>query len=761
MQRMAHEEAEFERQLQAIFRQEADDHLKVIASVLRLLPGAPDDDRGRLIESIHRETHSLKGAARSAGAADVETICGAFEDLFANVKQGRASRVLSPGGAAELLEIVDDLTGLVGPAPDAPGRIRVSVVLRKLESLMDGAAEQTAPTAGQTAEARTPARHEPALGEKSVSQETVRVAAARLDAVLLDAEDMLAAKLAMNERAAALRELHVVFEHWQRKRAAARSKMRQVQEWLAKSPAQGASAPPAAVRRLCEAMDSEHTLLQPLVHRVRKLTHDADRDRHAIGSMTDRLLDDVKQALMLPCSSSFAGLPRMVRELARELDKEIEFRIDGAELEVERRILDEIKGSLVHLLRNAVDHGIEPPAERVRQGKPRWGSVVLSVTAQEGRWVEFAISDDGRGLDTTAIAAAAVSRGIATEPALRERSEHDIQALILQSGLSTRRAVSSVSGHGLGMAIAIEKADRLGGTLTFSSQSGVGATFRLALPLTLIRFKGLLVGVRGARYMLPLAAVERVQMSTQASVCEVQCQRCARIGGAPIALVELANLLALPPGSESESRADTIPVVVIAAAGQRLACMVDEVMGVQEVLVKRLAPPIDQIPNVVAATVLGNGEVVPILLPAGLVRSAQNGERAETVVAPRAEKRAAQGRVLLIEDSVTSRALLKNILHADGFAVVTAVDGLDGLDKLRSGQFDVIVSDVEMPRMDGFELTSRIRADPDLAQLPVVLVTSLESAADRARGIDVGASAYLVKSRFDQEYLLAAVRRFI
>jgi two-component system chemotaxis sensor kinase CheA len=319
--------------------------------------------------------------------------------------------------------------------------------------------------------------------------------------------------------------------------------------------------------------------------------------------------------------------------------------------------------------------------------------------------------------------------------------------------------ITALSGRGLGLAIVREKAEKLGGRVAITSTHGSGTTVRVTLPLTLATFRGVLVEVARRMFVVPTAQVERVTRFRGTDVQTVEGRESLAHNGRALALARLADVLELPdprPPADNEARA----AIVLGAGNERIAFAVDAVLDEREVLVKPLRKPLVRVRNIAGATVLGSGQVAPILNVTELMQSARRAPAPRP--APQADATAAAGkpkRALVAEDSITSRMLLKGILESAGYEVKTAVDGLDALTQLRSDAFDVLVSDVEMPRLDGFSLTARVRADRALAELPVVLVTALASREDRERGIDVGANAYLVKSDLDHSDLLATVRR--
>jgi len=319
--------------------------------------------------------------------------------------------------------------------------------------------------------------------------------------------------------------------------------------------------------------------------------------------------------------------------------------------------------------------------------------------------------------------------------------------------------ITRISGRGLGLAIVREKVEKLGGRVAIESHRGSSTTIRMTLPLTLATFRGVLIESAQRLFVLPTAQVDRVTRFKPQDVQTVEGRRTLALNGRAVALVDLAEVLQLPSTARKPHPPEATPVLVLGAGEQRVAFAVDAVLDEREVLVKRLTKPLSRVRNIDGATILGSGEVAPILNVSDLLKSARTAGATPGKPAAAVASAIPAKRILVVEDSITSRMLLKGILESAGYDVKTAVDGIDAFTALRAERFDLVVSDVEMPRMNGFDLTVRIRAERTLAEVPVVLVTALESREDREHGIDVGANAYLVKSSLDQSDLLETLRR--
>ena len=805
---MTHTDAEFLRQLRAAFHVEAGEHLQAISSGLLELEKAQEvERRAEIVATVFRAAHSLKGAARAVNLEYVEAVCQGLEGVLA------AWRRQDVRPSAKLLDLLHDavraVEGLlpaadgapVRPSPQEPEQDAGSTLLLLLRKLADletawgapDAADQSAGSASALAKptllqppvpelplgAEAPALSAPAPVESAAPRDepghrqgppvkhaladTLRVSTAKLDALLLQAEEMLAVKLTAAQHVVDVRAIMGILDAREKEWARFLSDFRgertsaSARGPLPASPSSGTGASDAVLMRFIE-WNQEHA--RTLHDRLSALMKAVDHERRVTAGMVDTLLESSKKLLMLPASTLLEMCPRLVRELSRELGKEIGLTVRGGEVEVDKRILEGMKDPLVHLLRNAVDHGIEPAEKRAQQHKPPAGTIAVTVAGTEGNKVEIVIGDDGGGIDAARVRSAAVRRGVISQEDAGRLGERESLGLIFRPDVSTSPIITEISGRGLGMDIVKSEVERLGGRVDLETRIGVGTTFRLLLPLTLATFRGILVRSADQLFVVPTTSVDCVVRMKPQDIRTVENRETLKLNDKAISYVRLSDVLELPRVTPDKSAGTWAPVVVLASGGKRIAFQVDAVVNEQEVLVKPLGMPLARVRNISAATVLGTGKAVPILNVEDLMKSAALG-RAAAARAPAAAAPAQSARIIVAEDSITARMLLKNILESAGHRVKTAVDGLDALTALKTENFDLVVSDVEMPRMDGFELTAKIRADARLAELPVILVTALSSREHRERGVDVGADAYIVKGSFDQSDLLDAVRRLL
>lgn len=704
---------EFLEKLFETFRVEAEEHLRAITVTLTGLEQSPEPARqAQLVETLFREVHSLKGAARSVNQSDLEKACQALENVCVEIKAGAIA--LTRDLFDQLHRSVDLLASLVHEKRKQPTATQPALELVRFKA--------------------------------DASAKTVRIPAGRLNAILLQSEEMRSVSLGMGQCA---RELRALGESV----AASRK------EW-----------------------ENERPELRPFFRElsggISGAVKSVEHERRAFSGMLETLLDDVRKALMLPASSLLEVFPKLVRDLSGERGKRVELAVSGGEVEIDRRILEELKDPLMHLARNAIDHAVEKPEARQSAGKPPAARLEIAVSAKSGDQVEVVVRDDGAGVDRRALVKSAVKAGLLSlekAQAPGELSEQEVFSLMFRSGVSTAPVVTDLSGRGLGLAIVQEKVERLGGAITVESREGLGTAFRIALPTTLATFRGILVESRGRAFVVPTANVERVLRVEREDVKTVEGRDTIPFDGKAVAFAGLGETLRLPAAvSSADSAAAAGPahaLAMVLRAGQwRIAFGIDGIRGEQDILVKQLGPQLKSAPGLYGATVLGDGSIVPILHVPNLMESAAVAPFESAVTMPPQSARGDSGliagsdkrrSVLVVEDSVTSRTLLKNILEAAGFSVKTAVDGLDALATLRTEPFDLVVSDIDMPRMDGLALTSKIRGEEALARIPVVLVTASETRETRERGIEAGANAYVVKSRFDQGNLVEIARRLV
>ncbi|MDD5035101.1 MAG: response regulator, partial [Methylococcaceae bacterium] len=746
---------DFLKKLLATFKIEADEHLKAMSDGLLELQQMPAcTQQADIIERIFREAHSLKGAARAVNLTQVESVCQALESIFAALKGKKI--VLSSPLFDLMQEALAELAISLFAKDEAMAIAKGAATLTKrledaLKNNQPYHPEPTAPENSPRSACPAPPADPPppmvASGIRLPSlprnlSETVRVSTTKLAAVMRQAEELLPAKLSTGQRAVDLDRIEATLASWKKQRADIQPLLRAFERSPRRNGKNNAGKKQQELTRLLEYLDAENHLIKTLENQITGVRKSSGHDHRALDGMVDGLLQSLREMLMLPFSSLLETFPHFVRELAHDQGKEIELEIQGSNIEIDRRILEEMKDPFIHLLRNSVDHGIEKPADRLEKQKPPGGTICLAIIQQDGGKVEIIVSDDGAGIDLEKVKAAAVRQGLVSSEEFDKLGEQEALALIFKSGVSTSPTITELSGRGLGLAIAKETVERLGGTIAIAARPGVNTTFRIVLPLTLATFRGVLVRAAGQNFILPLHNLECVVRLAWKEIQTVENRETIPLNGRVVSLVRLAEVLELAPNAAGDNRPKdetdgNIQAAILGLGATHIAFQVDEVIGEQEVLVKMLGRQLARVRNVAGACVLGAGQVVPVLNVADLMKSALRQTTAKRASMDVKTAKIPQRSILVVEDSITSRSLLKNILESAGYHVTTAVDGLDAYTILKTGTFDLVVSDVEMPRMNGFDLTAKIRSDKLLAELPVVLVTALESREHRECGIDV------------------------
>ncbi|HHS12744.1 MAG TPA: hybrid sensor histidine kinase/response regulator [bacterium] len=789
----------FLKELLAMFKIEAEEHIKAMSSGLLDYEKKSDAaTRLGIIETVYREAHSLKGASRAVNLVAVETMCQSLESVFSAMKR----EVLFP--STDQFDTLHEAVDLLPKLVESPDTTETSELIHRLEDILkeeEKTSKKTAATqnissrkmvgaekivskadtkskeSDKQPEKEKPLSHEPdqqaqayapdppssTVGmDKTLLSETVRIATHKLDSILLQTEEMLAAKLASMQQVEELKQILNFLDVWKKEWEIYYPEIKAVSRFMAsrgKTLIEGQAY--LRMERLLDFFDWHMERVKNLEDHFAPIIKMSEESSKQLGGMVDGLLDDMKMVLMLPFSTLLKIMPKVVRDLSRDQGKDVELIVKGSTVEVSRRILEEMKDPLIHILRNCVDHGIEKPDERVRLGKPSGGTITVSVSQLGADKVEILVNDDGQGIDGSKVKQVAVKRGLISHKDAAKLSEEESRMLIFQSEISTSPIITDISGRGLGLAIVREKVERLGGSVMLESEPGKGTTFRIVLPVALATFRGIMVRAGDQTFVLPTINVDRVTRVLKEDIKTVENRETISLNGRALSFVRLADVLEIPVKDTDDETSDHIQVVVLNAIEKRIAFGVDEVLSEQEVLVKKLGRQLSRVRNVAGAMIYGTGKVLVLLNVIDLMKSAMKVSTAPRQTKLMEEEKALRKSILIAEDSITSRTLLKNILESAGYNVKATVDGVDAFTELRADEYHMVVSDIEMPRMNGFELVTKIRQNKKTAELPVILVTGLESKEDRERGIDVGANAYIVKRSFDQSNLLQVIKKLI
>jgi two-component system sensor histidine kinase and response regulator WspE len=484
-------------------------------------------------------------------------------------------------------------------------------------------------------------------------------------------------------------------------------------------------------------------------------------DEHSARAedLNTRLYREVIVSRMRPFGDGIHGLPRLVRDMARALEKEAKLTVEGEKTEVDRDILEKLESPLTHLVRNALDHGIELPEERIKAGKPRTGTIRIDARHRAGM-LQVTISDDGGGVTLEKLRRKIIERGLNAPDMVRKMSEMELLEFLFLPGFSTATTVTEFSGRGVGLDVVHDTIRKVGGSVRISTSQGRGTTFHLQLPQTLSVIRAVVVDIAGEPYAFPHTRIDRLTRIHRNDIRSLEHRQFFNLDGHNIGLVFAAQLLEL---SSSPVVGDGLPVVLLSDSSGSYGLVVDSFRGEQDLVVRPLDTRLGKVPNLSAAAILDDGSPVLIIDVEDLIRSAD--QFIQTGALMRCETRSttsvAKKRILVVDDSFTVREVERQLLVHRGYDVSIAVDGMEGWNKIRSEKFDLLISDIDMPRMNGLQLVSAIRSNEKLRDLPVVIVSYKEREEDRLRGLEVGANCYLTKSSFHDNRFIEAVEDLI
>lgn len=813
-----------DQELRDLFKAESDEHLQKLDEGLLHLEKNPDDME--TLKTLFREAHSLKGAARMLGVADVEALSHRFEDILGAASKGQLrfssplvdgmvrglddiramvqeavfgepSRVSLSEAMARMAEVsVTDARPIhvappvVAPRPPAkpvmsspppmpppvvapvvaqPAVVpREEVVAPKAPPIPPPVAPpppvvEEAPPRVETKESKEAVEGRETTLEEEVSRiDTIRVDPRKLDILLNQVGELSVVRTRVKRR---LKEIDEALGDWEDLQ---RSALCSGPDLFLRPPGQGVGEHDGVRKRFDQ-----------LGGHLRELRHGLFEDEASLDLLTRELEEGIRSLRLLPLSTLFNLFPRMVRDLSRQQDKPVELLLKGGDTTADKRILEEMKGPLTHLLRNAMHHGMEEAPLRQKLDKPLPGTIQIKAS-RTATHIVIEISDDGRGLDMEAIRQTALKLKYYSEAEIHLLSPGQLHNLIFTSGFSTTTKVTDVSGRGVGLDAVRSGVERLKGSIQVDSTHGKGTSFVIRIPITLATTPVFIVEAAGQVFAIPLDFVHSVRQASPSLLFTLEGRQTLSVNGVPVSVVGLADLLALPPPARETALAgDQVrPCIILDSAEDRIGVFVDQLLDEMEVVMKPHTGIIKRVRNISGASIMGNGEVCMVINPLDLIQTAKQSPVIDRHLPdPAGDGEGKKGGVvhegmilsqesvlpvvLLAEDSITTRTQEKRILEGAGYQVIMAVDGLDALDKLQRNTIHAVVTDIQMPKMDGLTLTRKIRQNKQYQALPIILVTSLSSEDDMRQGLDAGASAYLVKTAFDQKVLLDTLRRLV
>lgn len=759
-----------------LFRSEASTQNRIMADELIALEHDPHD-RTR-IDALMRAAHSIKGAAAIVNLPQVVALAHQMEDVFVAAQQGRLQ--LGRAAVDALLAGVDLLEQIaVLPDADASGWFArqeetIAATVQRIALLL-GAPQREA-TAGVSEYAES----EPALISVPVATPISRVAAEPEPAPAAHAasprktqpraDHALKVSVAHLDRLLSLTSQSVVSAHmfvpvlqsmqrFKKKQGELFALIDALQQTAGTGMvgnSTGRTDAPLGNDVLADRIAAILQAAAPLKHDLLQRLTELETHHRLHLAATQTTLDEVLALRMRPIRDGVQALPRMVRDLAHSLGKEAHLHISGENTPVDRDILAAIESPLNHLLRNAVDHGIEEPQAREAAGKPRQGHIRLHAH-HAGGMLHIEVSDDGRGVDLNRIRQRIVERRMATAAMVEALSKEELLEFLFLPAFSLKDATSLVSGRGVGLDVVQAAVRQQYGTVQIDSQPGQGMQTTIILPLTQSVVRSMVVGIGGQAYAIPIARISRVLRLDAAQVLTLENKPFATVDGEHVGLVDAAQLLGMPAAARDQA---ALPVVLIGSGNRRYGLVVDTLAGEQSLAAQPLEATFGKLKDIAAGALLQNGLPVLILDVADLLLSIEkllgSGGLQPLQSASGPSRRTAR-RILVVDDSLTVREMERNLLQSHGYAVDVAVDGIDGWNAVRSADYDLLITDVDMPRMDGIELVTLVKKDARLQALPVMIVSYKDRPEDRARGIQAGADYYLTKGSFHDETLLEAV----
>jgi two-component system, chemotaxis family, sensor kinase CheA len=722
-------------QLLETFRLELEERIQIITeALLSLEKDISATDQKQLLEEMFRAAHNIKGASRGIGLENTAKLAHRMESLFTALQRGESH--IQSGLVDICLLGLDTLRNLL----DIEGQDNVpGEEFEELLQLLQMAIEGDLPTEQQLLVQKSQSVSSSAVVSTKISNdiaaESIRLPVQRLDRIATLVNELQISQLRVEQHQLDGRKIADLSQQLRRYWVKMMSSNLSPSRWAF---SEGADLV-LELNDLCQNMDvgirSTHSLLKPL---------------------TSSLRDDVHELRLIPAETILNPLKLVVRDVAQAENKKVELVLDGAHLEMDRVILEKIRDPLVHLLRNAVDHGIETPDVRTKAGKDEIGHINISLE-REGNNVYLSIKDDGAGIDLQSIKNKILKLELASQQEVNEMSETELADFIFRTGFSSRDKISEISGRGVGLDVVRSNLQMLKGSVSVSFTEQYGSHFLLTIPFTMGSEHGLFVRCSDQTFAIPAQYIKRIMEITSADIINLESKQAILIDSKPVALQMLSNLLQLP---ENKMPMDEFyQLVVIHSGWKQMALIVDSIVGEQEMVIKSLYPPLDNLANISGGTLGNDGNIILVLDILDLL-----GQKPNTVVlSSRRNKIINQKtkKILVVDDSITTRTLEVSILQRQGYNVQAVVNAEEALAKLQTEHFDLLITDVEMPGMNGFELTDQLRTHLNLEKLPVIIVTSLASEADRRRGLEVKADAYIVKSDFESTELLNIVAQLI
>ncbi len=750
------------------FTQEAKELIQKLNEGLIRLEKDPQQQDS--IKELLRASHTLKGSSKILGFNAVSRLSHKMEDLLTGLQDEQLSltselvdllfkttdligqcieeilqgaeaidisdacRVLDRAAAGEDISEEADLLELPAFSPGFPSRSDHVVQVSPADYKISQETQETETTTSRPDDIP----HQDRDNSPSQLEETIRVGVEQLDNVVRLIGEIAVSHRKSNHSLTLLKELQRI----------GRAHVKQLQHVL-----QGGSSAELRHTTKSDLLQESHQLLKGLEKLFKEYRNEFAMQDLVIGE----LYEDILNMRMLPLSTIFKAFPRAVRDMSKYFHKNIELRITGDDTTLDKKIIEKLDGPLIHILRNSIDHGIEAPDERLAKGKPTTGLIEIRASCKSGH-IKIEIRDDGRGVQLETLKQRAIQRGLISEEKAGTLSDAELLNLVFLPRLSTSEMITDISGRGVGMDVVKVNIEQLKGSITLKSSPDRGSSCILTLPMTLTTLRSLIISSRQKLFAVPINTIEETLQVSEHEFIDIIGHNAIRRRNQIIYVVELADILDLEkerlPGTEQKF------VLIARINGTRVGLIVDKIIDEQDVVVKQLPPHMQKAKMIAGAAISSSNSIMLILhIPEILDLVKHATQHLQKMSFSKGAK--GPSRILVVDDSVNTGEIEKRILEAYGYQVDLALDGLNALEQLEKKRYDLIVTDVEMPGMDGFSLTEHLRNMPQYAAIPIVIVTSLERESDRKRGLQVGANAYITKGHFEQRSLIEVVRSLV
>ncbi|MER3432742.1 MAG: hybrid sensor histidine kinase/response regulator [Leptolyngbya sp. ERB_1_1] len=724
--------------LMELFRQEVEAQTVTLNRGLVSIEAQPNSPQE--LESLMRAAHSIKGAARIVGLDAAVELAHQMEDCF--VAAQKQTITLNAAQIDALFRSVD-LIHSISQAQDVQQWLsQHQTELEAVHPLLNLDSEQPKPIAPAPKPTIAPAPEPPPETPEPESNAQRDTSSAReRDRVVRISADNL-------NRIVGLAGELMVETYWLQPFSEALMQIRSRQLALSKTLEDLQQA--QQIEQLEQLRQQERECRDLLSDRIAELGEYIRRT----DSLSDRLYREVIQSQMRPFADGVQGFPRMVRDLARQLGKQVKFSIVGETTAVDRDILTKLEAPITHILRNAIDHGLESPEERTAAGKPAEGTIQLEAFHRSGMLM-ITVSDDGRGIAPKLVQQQVVRRHLAPPEVARRMSQAELMEFLFLPGFSLTKQVTELSGRGVGLDIAKAMAQEVGGTVRATSSPGAGTSFHFQLPLTLSVVRTLLVEISGEQYAFPLSRIDRILRLDRTEISVVENQPYFTFNDQHVGLISLDQVFGLP---QSNSTPDSLCVILLSYQSAEYGLIVDRTLGERELVVRPLDPRLGKVQDISAAALMSDGSLVLIVDVSDLVRSINTLLDAGRLTTMRpTESTQQKKRILVVDDSITVREVERKLLEKHGYQVDVAIDGMEGWNTIRNQAYDLVISDIDMPRMNGIELIQQIKTHPRLRSTPVIVMSYRDRESDRLQGLDAGADYYLTKNSFQDDSLIRAV----